>query len=94
MNNPANKNNIIGYRGIRYEIDVPARDLRDAPHQDNQWHLEQLSYCMRTHDYVTLENRISNGLKFGWIWELDKTGCRVNGGGDEETVEQDPPSAM
>jgi hypothetical protein len=49
---------------------------------------------MRTHDYVTLENRISNGLKFGWIWELDKTGCRVNGGGDEETVEQDPQDAI
>ena len=94
MNQTNKYKNIIGYKGKRYEIDIPARDLRDAPHQDNQWQLEQLTYCLRERDYVTFENRITSGLKFGWLWELDETGCRVNGGIDVETVEPDSQDAI
>ncbi len=94
MNQTNKDKTIIGYKGKKYEIDIPARDLRDAPHQDNKWHLKQLEYCITRKDYVTLENRIENGLKFEWLWELDETGCRVNGGSDDETVEQDQQDAI
>ena len=41
MNQTNKDKNIIGHKGKRYEIDIPARDLRDAPHQDNQLQLEK-----------------------------------------------------
>ena len=97
MNQTNKDKTTIGYKGKKYEIDIPARDLRDAPHQDNKWHLKQLEYCISRKDYVTLENRIANGLKFEWLWELDDNGNRVNmDGGDMNagTVEQDQQDAI
>jgi hypothetical protein len=67
----------IGYRGKTYLIDIPMRDLVETPHQDNKWQREQIEYAIERQDWVTVENRINNGLRFMWLFELDENGVRV-----------------
>jgi hypothetical protein len=80
MDTQTNKRAIetIGYKGKKYEIDVPIRDLCEAPHQDNKWRKEQLEFAIQQRDWVTVENRITNGIRFMWLWELDENGNRVD----------------
>ena len=79
MNTQTNKRAIetIRYKGKTYEIDVPMRDLCEAPHQDNKWQREQIEFAMQQQDWSTVENRIKNGLRFMWAWELDENGNRM-----------------
>lgn len=79
MNTQTNKREIetIGYRGKKYEIDIPRRDLCEAPLQDNKWHKQQMEYAISRQDWVTVENRITNGLRFMWLFELDENGVRI-----------------
>lgn len=32
--------------------------------------LQQFKYLLKTHDYITLENRINNQLKFGYLQKI------------------------
>ena len=32
--------------------------------------LQQFEYLLKTHDYITLENRINNQLKFGYLQKI------------------------
>jgi hypothetical protein len=79
MNTQTNKREIeiIRYKGKKYEIDVSMEDLANAPHQDNKWQREQIEFALRQQDWVTVENRIINGVKFLWLYELDENGNRV-----------------
>ena len=67
----------IMYKGKTYLIDVPMRDLIGAPHQNNKWQLEQIEHAIKQQDWVTVENRINNGLRFMWMFELDDNGVRI-----------------
>lgn len=67
----------IVYRGKTYLIDVPMRDLVEAPHQDNKFHKQQFEHAIKQQDWVTVENRINNGLRFMWLWELDDNGVKI-----------------
>lgn len=67
----------IVYKGKTYLIDVPRRDLCEAPHQDNKFHKRQFEHAIKQQDWVTVENRITNGLRFMWLWELDDNGVRI-----------------
>ena len=68
---------IIKYRGKQYLIDIPMRDLIEAPHQDNKWQRQQIEFAIKQQDWVTVENRITSGLRFMWLHELDENGNRV-----------------
>ena len=67
----------IGYKGKQYIIDIPRRDLVEAPHQDNKWQKQQFEFAIKQQDWVTVENRITNGLRFMWLYELDENGVRI-----------------
>ncbi len=67
----------IVYKGKTYIIDIPMRDLVEAPHQNNKWQREQIEFAIKRQDWVTVENRITNGLRFMWLWELDENGVRI-----------------
>ena len=67
----------IVYKGKTYLIDVPRRDLCEAPHQDNKFHKQQIEFAIKQQDWVTVENRINNGLRFMWLWELDDNGVKI-----------------
>ena len=67
----------IVYKGKTYLIDIPMRDLVEAPHQDNKWQREQIEFAIKRQDWVTVENRITNGLRFMWLWELDDNGVKI-----------------
>jgi hypothetical protein len=68
---------IIGYRGKKYEIDVPRRDICEAPHQNNAWYKRQIEFAIEQQDWVTVDNRITNGIRFMWLFELDENGVRI-----------------
>lgn len=67
----------IGYKGKTYLIDIPMRDLVEAPHQTNKWQREQIEHAIARQDWVTVDNRITNGLRFMWLYELDDNGVRI-----------------
>ena len=51
---------IYKYRKVEYEVvgeddDMSLRLVND------------FKYCARVGDYLTIENRIANGLKWGWL---------------------------
>jgi hypothetical protein len=62
-NNPAN----IQYRGKYYTIEDNSDDEESI--QTNEWIKQQIEYAMKIGDWVTVDNRISNGLRWGWIKE-------------------------
>lgn len=35
-----------------------------------EFQIEQFKYLLKTHDYVTLKNRLINQLKFGYIEQI------------------------
>jgi hypothetical protein len=65
------------YRGKTYLIDVPRRDLCEAPHQNNAWYKRQIEFAIEQQDWVTVDNRITNGIRFMWMFELDENGVRI-----------------
>ena len=64
------KNPIYTYRGKRYEI------LSYITDEDDEGRAEQLLidflHCEKVGDWDTIGNRISNGLKWGWLKEIEK----------------------
>ena len=56
---------------------MPRRDICEAPNQDNKFHKQQIEFAIEQQDWVTVENRITNGLRFMWLFELDENGVRI-----------------
>jgi hypothetical protein len=56
------------FKGKTYELTDKWEEtcLNDS----KEFQLGQFEYLLRTHDYTTLENRINNQLKFGYLKEI------------------------
>ena len=52
------------FKGITYEI-------IEEPQRSNQL-LRDFLHCEETKDWVTIKNRITNGLLWGWLKEIKK----------------------
>jgi len=65
MSNP-----IYTYRGKNYEI---LREEVESPSQPNRAEglLRDFLHCESVGDWRTISNRITNGLLFGWLKEID-----------------------
>ena len=63
------KNPIYTYRGKRYEI------LSSITDKDDKGRAEQILsdflYCEGKRDWDTISNRITNGLLWGWLKEIE-----------------------
>ena len=59
----------INYKGNKYQLD-PNYWKGDMLNTTLQFQYDQLMYCLEINDYVTLENRINNMLKWGGIIKL------------------------
>jgi len=57
------KNPIYTFGGKNYEI-------IEEPQRANQL-LRDFLHCEETKDWVTIKNRITNGLMWGWLKEVD-----------------------
>ena len=57
------KNPIYTFGGKRYEI-------IEEPQRANQL-LRDFLHCEETKDWITIKNRITNGLMWGWLKEVD-----------------------
>ena len=63
------KNPIYTYRGKRYEILSSITNKDGDIHRAEQL-LSDFIYCEEKRDWDTISNRITNGLKWGWIREI------------------------
>jgi hypothetical protein len=63
------KNPIYTYRGKRYEI-LSEQTNRDEDTNRDEQILSDFIYCEEKRDWDTIGNRISNGLKWGWLREI------------------------
>lgn len=61
----------ITYRKQKYELDPEYWD-EEQPNSTMEFQLSQLNYCVEVGDFVTLENRINNMLKWGGIKKVEK----------------------
>lgn len=61
----------ITYRKQEYELDPEYWD-EEQPNSTMEFQLSQLNYCVEVGDFVTLENRINNMLKWGGIKKVEK----------------------
>lgn len=61
----------ITYRKQKYELDAEYWD-ETQPNNSRAFQLRQLTYCVEVGDFVTLENRINNMLKWGGIKKVEK----------------------
>lgn len=65
------KKYIITYRKQKYELDPEYWD-EEQPNTTREFQLSQLKYCVKVGDFITLENRINNMLKWGGIKKVEK----------------------
>ena len=56
------------YKGKTYQIVVT--DEGDRCRQREEQILKDFEYCEQTHDYTTIKNRMTNGIKWGWLIEI------------------------
>jgi hypothetical protein len=63
------KNPIYTYKGKGYEILSQITD-KDDKGRANQL-LRDFLHCESVGDWVTIKNRIKNGLMWGWLQEVD-----------------------
>ena len=61
----------ITYRKQKYELDPEYWD-EEQPNSTMEFQLSQLNYCVEVGDFVTLENRINNMLKWGGMKKVEK----------------------
>jgi hypothetical protein len=61
----------ITYRNQKYELDPEYWDETD-PNSSREFQLSQLNYWVEVGDFITLENRINNMLKWGGIKKVQK----------------------
>ncbi len=60
------------YRGKMYQLDPKHMD-EDYPITSLEGQYEQFMYLIKVKDWVTLQNRIINQLKWGGLIEITKT---------------------
>ena len=53
-------NNIYTYRGTEYIV------IGDSD-KDTERLIQDFKYCESIYDYKTIDNRIINGIKWGWL---------------------------
>jgi hypothetical protein len=63
------KNPIYTYRGKRYEI-LSEQTNRHGDTLRAEQLIRDFLYCESIGDWDTITNRISNGMKWGWIREI------------------------
>ena len=56
------------YKNITYQIVI--KDEWDRCRQREEQILKDFKYCEQTHDYITIKNRMRNGIKWGWLIEI------------------------
>ena len=61
----------ITYRKQKYELDAEYWEETE-PNNSRAFQLRQLTYCVEVGDFITLENRINNMLKWGGIKKVEK----------------------
>ena len=61
----------ITYRKQKYELDAEYWEETE-PNNTRAFQLRQLTYCVEVGDFITLENRINNMLKWGGIKKVEK----------------------
>jgi hypothetical protein len=64
-------NPIYTYRGKSYKILSSITNKDGDTNRDEQL-LSDFIYCEEKRDWDTIGNRISNGLKWGWLKEIEK----------------------
>jgi hypothetical protein len=52
------------FKGKTYEI------TSNDEYRSNEDLLRDFKYCLEVRDYQTIKNRITNGLKWGWMNEI------------------------
>jgi hypothetical protein len=57
------------YKGKTYQMDE-SYWTGDMPNTSPEFQYEQLIYCIQIQDWVTLENRITNMLKWGGLLDI------------------------
>jgi hypothetical protein len=65
------KEYILTYKKHKYELDPQYWDETDV-NSSREFQLMQLNYCIQVGDFITLENRINNMLKWGGIKKAEK----------------------
>jgi hypothetical protein len=55
---------IFKFKGKTYQI------TSNDNYRSNEDLLRDFEYCLEVRDYQTINNRITNGLKWGWMKEL------------------------
>ena len=61
---------IYKYKGKTYQIIVT--DEGDRCRQREEQILKDFEYCEQNHDYTTIKNRMTNGIKWGGLIEIKK----------------------
>lgn len=56
------------YKGKKYQIIIT--DEGDRCRQREEQILKDFKYCEQTHDYNTINNRMTNGIKWKWLVEI------------------------
>jgi len=56
------------YKNITYQIIIT--DEWDRCRQREEQILRDLQYCEKTGDWGTIKNRMTNGLKWGWLIKI------------------------
>lgn len=59
----------ITYRNRKYQLDPEYWD-ETQPNTTREFQLMQLKYCIEVGDFLALENRINNMLKWGGIKQI------------------------
>ena len=59
------KNPIYSFKGTKYEITYNKSEI-----QNQQWFLRQLEAAAEQGDWVTVQNKINNGLMWGGVVEI------------------------
>jgi len=59
------KNPIYSFKGTKYE-----RTYNKSEIQNQQWFLRQLEAAAEQGDWVTVQNKINNGLMWGGVVEI------------------------
>ena len=59
------KNPIYSFKGTKYEITYNKSEI-----QNQQWFLRQLEAAAAQGDWVTVQNKINNGLMWGGVVEI------------------------
>jgi hypothetical protein len=51
-----------------YQIIIKDEDDRNTQREEQI--LRDFKHCEQTNDYITIKNRMTNGLKWGWLIEI------------------------